>query len=265
MGQPVLTATLALAIAVVLTAATAFATLALGSLSRAIKLTVVGAVVALAVVALARANVRINFTGSMPIGAYLLSPLPSHALKPGMLVASCAPSRAASLGWLRGYLASGPCPDDTELLLKSVAAVTGDDVGVTAVGIKINGCLLPHSRPAMRDHSGRALAPWPQGHYTLAADQVWLYAANDRSWDSRYWGPTSLADIAAEAVPLLLPRGLLRSANARPDFGVAQAVRSAPRPDQCAMTSRKACGSDRHHHASLSKPICPPSLSRGAE
>ena len=62
MGQPVLTATLALAIAVIFTAAIAIVTLAAETLSRAVKLIVVGAVIAFAVVALQRANLRINFT-----------------------------------------------------------------------------------------------------------------------------------------------------------------------------------------------------------
>jgi hypothetical protein len=48
MGQPVLTATLALAIAVSFTATIAIVTLAAKTLSRAIKLTVVGAIIALA-------------------------------------------------------------------------------------------------------------------------------------------------------------------------------------------------------------------------
>ena len=111
MGQPVLTATLALAIAVIFTAAIAIVTLAAETLSRAVKLIVVGAVIAFAVVALQRADLRINFTGSMPIGIYLLLPLPPDGVKRGMLVAACAPARAAEIGRRRGYLARGPCAD----------------------------------------------------------------------------------------------------------------------------------------------------------
>ena len=83
MGQPVLTATLALAIAVIFTAAIAIVTLAAETLSRAVKLIGVVAVIAFAVVALQRANLRINFTGSMPIGIYLLLPLQPNGVKRG--------------------------------------------------------------------------------------------------------------------------------------------------------------------------------------
>lgn len=212
MGQAVLTSVLAFAIAVVLTATVAAATSAVKRSSRAIKLIAIAAAIALALIELQRAEPRINFTGSMPIGIYLLSPLPPHGVKPGMLVASCAPTRAARLGSQRGYLAMGPCAEDTELLLKSVAGVTGADVRVTAAGVAINGCLLPHSRPQQRDISGRSLTAWPAGHYRLHARQVWLYAADDRSWDSRYWGPVSVDAIVFGAAALLVFPTKIRSA-----------------------------------------------------
>jgi conjugative transfer signal peptidase TraF len=204
MGQPVLTATLAVAIAVIFTAAIAMVTSASETLSRAVKFIVVVALIALAVVALQRANLRLNFTGSMPIGIYSLSPLPLDGVKRGTLVAACAPNRAAEIGQQRGYLRAGPCAGDTELLLKSVAAIAGDEVEVTPVGITVNGCLLDRSRPASRDRSARQLGAWPSGHYRLAAGQVWLYAADDRSWDSRYWGPAASTSVADSAYPVLV-------------------------------------------------------------
>jgi hypothetical protein len=79
MGNPILTATLAHAIAVVLATATAIATLAAKKLHRAVYVTVVGAGIALVVVPLQSADLRINFTGSMPVGIYLLLPLPPQA------------------------------------------------------------------------------------------------------------------------------------------------------------------------------------------
>ena len=204
MGQPVLTATLALAIAVIFTAAIAIVTLAAETLSRAVKLIAVVAVMAFAVAALQRANLRINFTGSMPIGIYLLLPLQPNGVKRGMLVAECAPTRVAEIGRQRGYLGAGPCPDDTELLLKSVMAIAGDEVDVTPAGVTVNGCLLPRSQPAVSDRSGRRLPAWPQGRYLFGPNQVWLYAPVDRSWDSRYWGPAEAPDVRARAVPLVV-------------------------------------------------------------
>jgi conjugative transfer signal peptidase TraF len=204
MGQPVLTATLAVAIAIILTAAIAAVTSAFDTLSRALKFVGVVALIAFAVVALQRANLRINFTGSMPIGIYYLSPLPLDGVKRGMLVAACAPSRAAEIGRQRGYLGAGPCAGDRELLLKSVAAIAGDEVELTRAGVTVTGCLLDRSRPAPRDRSARQLRAWLSGHYRLAAGQVWLYAADDRSWDSRYWGPVAAASVADSAYPVLV-------------------------------------------------------------
>jgi conjugative transfer signal peptidase TraF len=211
MGQPVLTATLAVAIAVIFTAAIAVVTSASETLSRVVNFLGVVALIAFAVVALQRANLRINFTGSMPIGIYSVSALPLDGVKRGMLVAACAPSRAAEIGRQRGYLGAGPCAGNTELLLKSVAAIAGDEVSVTPMGVTVNGCLLDHSRPAPRDRSARQLGGWLSGRYRLAAGQVWLYAADDRSWDSRYWGPAAATSVADNAYPVLvLPARLAR-------------------------------------------------------
>jgi conjugative transfer signal peptidase TraF len=203
LGQPVLAAILALAIAVVLTTAVAVAASATEMLTRAMKLAVVCAVIMVAAVTVQRAAVRINFTDSIPIGIYALAPLPSDGVKRGMLVAACAPARAAALGLRRGYLEHGPCADGTELLLKFVAAIAGDKVDITATGVTVNGCALPHSLPVSRDRVGRKLAAWRPRHHRLAKNQVWLYAADNQSWDSRYWGPAANGDIVAKVVPLL--------------------------------------------------------------
>jgi len=149
-------------------------------------------------------GLRFNFTPSVPLGIYRLAPIPQSGVQRGSFVAVCAPLDAAELGRRRGYLAAGPCPADTELLLKVVAAATGDSVVVSASGVAVNGCLLTHSRARSRDAAGRRLSPWPHVHLELRRGELWLYAANDRSWDSRYWGPVSIGDIKAEGTPLLV-------------------------------------------------------------
>jgi conjugative transfer signal peptidase TraF len=204
MGQPVLTAILALAIAAVLTAAVASGSSASAYTVRAAKLTAIGVLVAVATVAIKQVHLRINFTTSMPIGIYLLLPLQPDGVKRGMLIAACAPSGAAETGHVRGYLAPGPCAHGTELLLKSVVALAGDEVAVTLAGVTVNGCPLPHSRAEPHDGSGRRLDPWGGSNYRLPAGRFWLYAPNNRSWDSRYWGPVSADAIVSEAVPVFL-------------------------------------------------------------
>jgi conjugative transfer signal peptidase TraF len=176
MGQPVLTATFALAIAVIFTAVIAIATSAADTPSRVVKVIGVAAIIVFAAVALQRINLRVNFTGSMPIGIYLLLPLQPNGVKRGTLIAGCGPTRAAEIGRQRGYLGTGPCAKDTEPLLKFVVAIAGDEVDVTPAGVTVNGCPLARSRPAVRDQSGRRLPSWPRGRYLLGPKRVWLYA-----------------------------------------------------------------------------------------
>jgi conjugative transfer signal peptidase TraF len=121
-----------------------------------------------------------------------------------MIVALCAPPVAAELGRRRGYLEVGRCPSAAEPLLKVVAAVAGDSVTVSAIGVVVDGCLLRHSRALSRDAAGRPLSPWSRGHFRLRRGELWLYAADDRSWDSRYWGPMPLEGVLARAVGLLV-------------------------------------------------------------
>jgi conjugative transfer signal peptidase TraF len=148
-------------------------------------------------------HLRFNVTSSMAVGIYRLVPLPKNGVRRGMLVAACAPPDAAELGRRRGYLASGPCVSDTESLLKVIVAGAGDEIGLSAAGVVVNGCLLPHSRPLLYDAAERRLSSWPYKQFTLPHGQLWLYADNVRSWDSRYWGPVPVADIRAKAVPVL--------------------------------------------------------------
>jgi conjugative transfer signal peptidase TraF len=149
-------------------------------------------------------DVRFNLTPSIPVGIYRLTPaLPTSRLSSGMLVAVCAPLKAAELGRRRGYLEKGACPADAEPLLKMVAGVADDRVAISTDGVAVNGHLLPHSRPLRSDTAGRQLWPWPERRNKLRNGQVWLYAYNDRSWDSRYWGPAPAGNVLAHLVPLL--------------------------------------------------------------
>ena len=176
-------------------------------------------VIALIVYAIAAVDLHFNFTPSMPLGIYRLTPLSKSGVERGRFVAVCAPPIAAKLGRHRGYLAAGRCPTATEPLLKVVAAIVGDSVTVSAKGVAVNGCLLPHSRPLSRDTAGRQLSPWSPGRFQVRRGELWLYAPNDRSWDSRYWGPASVADISARAIPVLAaPRP-----HERPYCGMAKA------------------------------------------
>lgn len=174
---------------------------------RAFKLTLLGVVIALAALALQHASLRINVTGSMPIGVYLISPLSADAVERGMLVAACPPITAQKVGRERGYFAAGPCAGDAEQLLKVVAAVAGDEIRVGSRGIEVNGCPLSNSQVLPFDRRGHALTSWAPGNYRLGKGEIWLYAPDQRSWDSRYWGPVSVANVSSQALPCLVFSG----------------------------------------------------------
>lgn len=74
-----------------------------------------------------------------------------------------------------------------------------EHIASSAKGVAVNGCLLPHSRAFSHDAAGRRLSPWPHGHFQLRRGELWLYAANGRSWDSRYFGPLKDTNAVARA------------------------------------------------------------------
>jgi len=204
MSQPVLVLSFAALCSAAIAALIARLAFVEGRAARAVALAAATVMLGAGTYTIFGSGLRVNFTPSMPLGIYRLEPLPTSGVTRGMVVAVCAPEAAADLGRRRGYLSSGPCPHDTEALLKVVAGVPGDDVAVSTEGMAINGCLLPDSRPIALDSAGRRVLPGPRGDFHLRGGQLWLYAGNPRSWDSRYWGPGAVGDIIARAFPILV-------------------------------------------------------------
>lgn len=191
-------------------------------------------------------DLRFNFTPSMPMGIYQLAPAsPGRAFKRGMFVAVCPPLPAARIGRRRGYLAVGVCPADTEPLLKVLVAVAYDDVSISPKGVAVNGCLLPRSRAPDHDAVGRRLRPWPNGHYKLRRGQLWVYADNDRSWDSRFWGPVLTTAVVSAALQVLTVVPVLRSAGG--ELACGMVGRLAPRLRRQENGARADCA----HHTPL--------------
>jgi conjugative transfer signal peptidase TraF len=204
-SQQALVLVFAAAIAAVATAAIARA--ASARLPRRVlssRLLIVGVALASCSYAVAVIGIRLNFTPSMPLGIYRLTGLSSGEMHRGMLVAVCAPSNASELGRRRGYLSSGACAGNSEPLLKTIAAVGGDVVAVSPSGVRINGGLLAVSKPLRFDRAGRRVMSWPVGRHRVPRGSIWLYAANERSWDSRYWGPTPVGNVLAKALPVII-------------------------------------------------------------
>lgn len=150
------------------------------------------------------AGLRLNLSTSMPRGLYRSV---EGRVTTGAWVAVCLPSEIAGFGLERGYLGAGSCPDGVEPVLKVVVAVAGDRVEVTRAGVAVNGDLLPHSVPLERDRGGRPLAAFRGQAQRLRPGELWLHSPfEDRSWDSRYFGPVPLECVKTVVVPVMTIR-----------------------------------------------------------
>jgi conjugative transfer signal peptidase TraF len=118
------------------------------------------------------AHLRINTSGSLPVGLYAVS-------AQGDYVDFCPDDHGLSAK--RGYRGKGVCPDGAVPLLKPVVARPGDRVFLGPVGMEVNGKLLPRTAPLERDSEGRPLTHWPFGRYTVAPGTLWVAS----SYDSR--------------------------------------------------------------------------------
>jgi len=145
-------------------------------------------------------GLRLNVSRSAPRGLYRMMPVaPSR----GAFVGVCLPPDVGRFGRGRGYLGPGDCPGGIQAVIKQVIALPGDLVEVTPTEVRVNDRRLPRSATAALDSAGRPLPHVPWGRHRVPPEQVWLLGPGDpRSWDSRYFGPLSLADIRATVVPV---------------------------------------------------------------
>jgi conjugative transfer signal peptidase TraF len=140
----------------------------------------------------ATAGLRINTTGSLPVGLYIKTARPTD------LVEFCPAEPFASLAISRGYRGRGSCRDGAMPLVKPVVAQAGDVVDFSARGIAVNGRSLDNTAPQAADSAGRALQPWHFGNYKVASGTVLVASSyNPKSFDSRYFGPVPVSAIRA--------------------------------------------------------------------
>ena len=174
---------------------------------RALATVATGAIV---VAGLAGANVaglRFNATPSMPVGLWRM--VPDRApLRRGEIVVVCLPETALTrVGAARGYLPSGSCPGGSEPLVKPIAATAGDVVAVSAAGVAVNGQPVHDTAQLAADSAGRPLMAVPAGVHLVAQGEVWLLSGHDpRSFDSRYFGPVTEANVQGIARPVWVLR-----------------------------------------------------------
>jgi conjugative transfer signal peptidase TraF len=128
----------------------------------------------------------INLTDSMPKGIYVAKSN-SREFQRGDIVNFCLPKPIQDFGLKRSYLEKGFSCHGSMPLIKKIIAVPGDNVLLTDQFISVNGQIHPFKTRYM-DSLGRTLSVFPRGRY-LDTQGFWLVGENDKSWDSRYWGP----------------------------------------------------------------------------
>lgn len=147
------------------------------------------------------AGLRVNVSGSMPIGLYHVS---RGAPAKGAMVLACLPESVAVFARSRGYVPSGRCPGATAPIGKMVLAMAGDSVQVTDTGLIVNGEQVQNTKPLAVDGSSRPIPRFPDGTYVVGADEIWLYSPySKRSFDSRYFGPLPLNCVLSRVSRLL--------------------------------------------------------------
>jgi conjugative transfer signal peptidase TraF len=135
-----------------------------------------------------------NASPSVPPGLYRIELGP---VRRGDLVLIRLASDVAELASRRNYL-----PKST-YLIKFVLAVAGDQVCRLGDRIFVRGVLA--ARALTRDSLGRPMPTW-RGCRQLASGHLFLLAANQQSFDSRYFGVVSARNVVGRPVLLWLPR-----------------------------------------------------------
>lgn len=144
-------------------------------------------------------HIRVNASASLPIGLYRIT-----SDKSAKLIEFCPAEPFGSLSASRAYRGKGNCPDGAEPLMKPIVAMAGDTILVSARGVFVNGTRLQNSAPLSVDTKGRPLPHWPFGEYRVAPGSVWVISSyNARSFDSRYFGPISIASVRAHLRQLI--------------------------------------------------------------
>ncbi len=131
-----------------------------------------------------------NASPSVPIGFYLRT---SDAPTRGRFVTVSAAAVAPDYARARDFA------DPTDRFIKRVAAVSGDVVCGRGDIVEIGDALI--LTRASADSAGRALPRW-EGCRTLMHDEVFLLGDTSDSFDSRYWGPVTIAAIDGVWRPL---------------------------------------------------------------
>ncbi|EDB8709743.1 conjugative transfer signal peptidase TraF [Salmonella enterica subsp. enterica serovar Schwarzengrund] len=145
---------------------------------------------------------RVNTTKSIPVGLYWTT---SAAVEKGAYVLWCPPKAGVfDDAKERGYIGAGFCAGGYGYMMKRVLAAKNDTVTVTDDGVRVNGELLPLSKPIKADSAGRPLPRLKADRYTLGNSEVLLMSdVSATSFDGRYFGPIKLSQIKTVIRPVI--------------------------------------------------------------
>ena len=148
------------------------------------------------------AGARINTTKSIPVGLYWTSSAP---VEKGAYVLWCPPKVGVfDDAKERGYIGAGFCPGEYGYMMKRVLAAKDDAVAVADGGVRVNGWLLPHSKPIQAGKSGRPLPRFQASTYTLGNAELLLMSdVSDTSFDGRYFGPINRSQVQTVIRPVI--------------------------------------------------------------
>jgi len=143
---------------------------------------------------------RLNMTPSFPIGLWHIERMQREP-NVGDVVFVCPPQTPAfELALERRYIPRGLCAGGTGPLIKTIAALAGQNIAIDA-RVRIDGDRLDFSELRATDAQGRVLTPFPGG--VVPAGKVFLHSRFPGSYDSRYFGPVPAAGILGLARPIL--------------------------------------------------------------
>lgn len=133
-----------------------------------------------------------NASASLPVGLYRIER--SAPVRTGD-IALVRPTPA-----LESFMAERRYVERHVPLLKPVAAVAGATVCRTGLNVTIDARRVTTALP--RDRFGRPLPRWSRCR-TLSADELFLIAPDSAaSFDSRYFGPVTRAQVIGRALPV---------------------------------------------------------------
>ena len=164
---------------------------------------------------------RLHFfhTESAPIG--LWRAFPTSPPRVGVVARFCMRPDQARLTAGRPYAGGrrgGPCPHDTWMLAKPVAAGPGDTVEHTPDAVLVNGRRLPRSATRTHDSRGLRIPTADYGRVVLGEGEFWMHSPYaDGSFDSRYLGVVRSDQMRGVVRPVLtwLTRGQASALRAR--------------------------------------------------